>query len=205
MFAYIKGKLTYLEMNAAVIEAAGVGYMINISRNSSAMLARLKQEEKESAQLFTYLSVKEDGVDLFGFFTKEELSFFKLLITVSGVGPKAALSILSELTTAEFVAAVISEDKKAISAAQNVGPKTAARIILELKDKVSNISPEITVEAEPVIEIKAANKNKIRDVEDALSVLGYSRQEIAAHLKNIDIDRLDVDEIIKICLTSSLS
>ena len=144
------------------------------------------------------MAVREDGIELFGFMTEDELSYFKLLITISGVGPKAAISILSEMTPAKLAMAICSDDKKAISRANGIGPKTAARIILELKDKLkgqSFIDTEGTIAAEELSTSTPSGKRK--DAEDALTVLGYSRNEAAAALRTINTDELELDEIIR--------
>jgi Holliday junction DNA helicase RuvA len=128
MFSYVKGELAELNVGCATVEACGVGYALTISQTTHGKLTRIPQGE--IAKLYTYLSVREDGVELFGFYDTEELNFFKLLITVSGVGPKAALSILSAFTVSELTSAIIADKPKVISAAQGIGPKTASRIIL---------------------------------------------------------------------------
>ena len=146
------------------------------------------------------MAIREDDVELFGFYSLEELSAFKMLITVSGVGPKAAVSILSQLTPAKLAVAVCTEDKKAISQANGIGPKTAARIILELKDKLKNqISGEDLKDA-PTEIVTPGTSSKLSDAQDALAVLGYSRSEALTALKSIDTDNLELDEIIKLAL-----
>ena len=134
MFYYLKGTLEYRDATTCVIDCGGVGYKLTVSLITSESLAN-KLEQK--VKLFTYLAIREDGIELFGFETNEERVCFNQLITVSGVGPKAAMSILSIMTPDKFSLAVCTEDIKSISKAQGIGSKTAARIILELKDKVS--------------------------------------------------------------------
>ena len=137
MFYYISGKLAHLDPTFAVVDAGGVGYKLTISGSThAAMPHRLTVSEPPEVKLYSYMAVREDGVELFGFASEEELSSFKLLITVSGVGPKAALSILTQLTPQKLAIAICTEDKKAIAKANGIGPKTAARIVLELKDKL---------------------------------------------------------------------
>jgi Holliday junction DNA helicase RuvA len=155
----------------------------------------------EKQKLFTYLQVREDGCELFGFKTNDELSAFKLLITVSGVGPKAAMAILSLLTPDKLSYAIINEDTKAISRASGVGAKTAARVVLELKDKVSKqyfapseSSSVITPVAAPV-----KGKGNLSEALDALIVLGYSRAEAQKALTGID-PKLEVEKIIPLAL-----
>lgn len=199
MFYYINGKLAHLDPTFAVIDAGGIGYKLTISSTThAAMPHRLTTQEPPDVKLYTYMAVREDGIELFGFMTEDELSYFKLLITVSGVGPKAAISILSEMTPAKLAIAICSDDKKAISRANGIGPKTAARIILELKDKLkgqSFIDTEGTIAAEELSTSTPSGKRK--DAEDALTVLGYSRNEAAAALRTINTDELELDEIIR--------
>ena len=203
MFYYISGKLAALDPSYAVLDAGGVGYKLTISQNSySAMPPHLTTNEPPMVKLFTYMAVREDGVELFGFIDEDELSAFKLLITVSGVGPKAAISILSHLTPAKFAIAVCSDDKKSISQANGIGPKTAARIILELKDKLIGKNFEDSSEemGEDISASTRSLNDKRKDAQDALSVLGYSRNEIMTALKAIDTVSLELDEIIKLAL-----
>ena len=199
MFYYINGKLTHLDPAFAVIDANGIGYKLTISGTThAAMPHRLTTQEPPDVKLYTYMAVREDGIELFGFMTEDELSYFKLLITISGVGPKAAISILSEMTPAKLAIAICSDDKKAISRANGIGPKTAARIILELKDKLkgqSFIDTEGSITAEELTTSTPSGKKK--DAEDALTVLGYSRNEAAAALRTINTDELELDEIIR--------
>jgi Holliday junction DNA helicase RuvA len=201
MFYYISGKLAHLDPSFAVVDANGIGYKLTISGTTHAsMPPHLSVSEAPNVKLFTYMSVREDGIELLGFSTEEELSSFKLLITVSGVGPKAAISILSQLTPQKLAIAICTDDKKAIAKANGIGPKTAARIILELKDKFAkeNIS---TAEADIFEDIALPdNTNKRRDAEDALTVLGYSRSEAASVLRTIDTNALELDEIIRLAL-----
>ncbi len=201
MFYYINGKLAVLEPTFAVIDAGGVGYKMTISQNTySAMPPHLSVSEAPTVKLYSYMAIREDDVELFGFSSLEELSAFKMLITVSGVGPKAAISILSQLSPTKLAIAVCSEDKKSISQANGIGPKTAARIILELKDKLKG---QFDSDDENDVGITAAapsNSSKLGDAQDALAVLGYSKNEALTALKGIDTDTLELDEIIKLAL-----
>ncbi len=201
MFYYINGKLAALEPAFAVIDAGGVGYKMTISQSTySAMPPHRSVNEAPTVKLYSYMAVREDGVELFGFISQEELSAFKLLITVSGVGPKAAISILSQLSPAKLAVAVCTEDKKAISQASGIGPKTAARIILELKDKLKNQLDGDTLSDEPAISLNTSKTSKLSDAQDALAVLGYSKNEALSALRDIDTDALELDEIIKLAL-----
>ena len=202
MFYFIKGKLAYLDPFFAVIDASGVGYKLTISQNTHSLLSRNSSTQDETVSLYTHMSVREDGIELFGFATVEEADAFKMLITVSGVGPKAAISILSQLSPQKLNLAICTEDKKSISQANGIGPKTAARIILELKDKLSKTltsnSEDIFGEESPV----AINtqSNKLSDAQDALMALGYTRSEALNVLKTIDVASLEIDEIIRLAL-----
>lgn len=204
MFYYISGKLALLDPSFAVIDANGVGYRLTITQTTySAMPPYRSVEEAPTVRLYTYMAVREDGIELFGFSTEEELSSFKLLITVSGVGPKAAIAILSLLTPNKLALAICTEDKKSISQANGVGPKTAARIILELKDKMNKESfvSETNGVSENSIDTAPVEKsNKLSDAQDALTVLGYSKNEAITALKGIDTENLDVDDIIRLAL-----
>lgn len=203
MFYYISGKLAALEPSFAVVDAGGVGYRLSISYTTYSLLNHKANSEKnESTTLYTHMSVREDGVELFGFGTSEELEAFKLLVTVSGVGPKAAIAILSQMTPQKLTVAILSDDKKAISQANGVGPKTAARIILELKDKLAKVSftgDDSNVEIISATENIGAS-NKLSDAQEALIALGYSRNEAYNVLKTIDTSNMELDEIIRLAL-----
>ena len=203
MFYYISGKLAHLDPSFAVVDAGGVGYKLTISGTTHAsMPSYLTVSEPPTVKLYTYMSVREDGVELFGFSREEELSTFKMLITVSGVGPKAAISILTQLTPQKLAVAICTNDTKAIAKSNGVGPKTAARIVLELKDKLQK-ETVISDDGEKMIlsEVAGASASgKKRDAEDALTVLGYSRSEVSAALRGIDTDKLELDDIIRMAL-----
>ncbi|MBR4032122.1 MAG: Holliday junction branch migration protein RuvA [Clostridia bacterium] len=199
MFYYISGKLAYATPSTAVIDAGGVGYKLTISENTYNSLPPRHTVDAPIAKLFTYMAVREDGIELFGFASETELSSFKMLLSVSGVGPKAAISILSLLTPEKFALAVCTEDRKTISKANGIGPKTAARIILELKDKLlkeTDLNEVANSSIESVSPIKT-NSGKLAEAQDALLVLGYSRSEALNVLKSIDTQTLELEEIIK--------
>lgn len=201
MFYYISGEVAYTTPNLAVIDVNGVGYKLTISENTFSSLPRSVNSEKVKAKLYTYMSVREDGVELFGFISEAELSSFKMLLSVSGVGPKAAISILSLLTPEKFALAVCTEDKKTISKASGIGPKTAARIILELKDKLLK-QGNIDTTLKSGIEMQNApmpSSGKLSEAQDALMVLGYSRSEAMNALKSVDTS-LDLESMIKLAL-----
>lgn len=201
MFYYISGTLAHLELNTAVVDAGGVGYKLTISQTTYSSLPH-QTNATQSVKLYTHMAVREDGIELFGFATEDELEAFQMLITVSGVGPKAAISILSQLTPSRLVTAICADDKKAIAAANGIGPKTAARIILELKDKLNKLG--ITSEENDFISTESipaeSASSKRSDALDALMALGYSRNEATAVLKTIDVDALALDDIIRLAL-----
>ncbi len=203
MFYYISGKLAKLDGSFAVIDAGGVGFKMTISKSTYYRLSG--KESTNDVKLYTYMAVREDGTELFGFSSEEELSAFKLLITVSGVGPKAAISILSTLTPEKLALAICTEDKKAISQANGIGPKSAARIILELKDKlkadgISDTDNSTVAGTASELSGVADKSGKLSDAQDALTVLGYSRSEAAKVLATIDTASLELDDIIRLAL-----
>ena len=193
MFYHISGELVAIESNMAVSDCNGVGYCLTVSLNTQRYLKNPGQKVK----LYTHFSVREDGVELFGFYDTEERDTFKLLITVSGVGPKAAINILSALSPESFAVAVMNGDTKLISKAQNVGAKTAARIVLELKDKISktvqvgdDVSSEVVVGGGNVSE-------KMSEAQNALMVLGYKQSEASAALRGLNVQNMELEDIIR--------
>ncbi|MCQ2432115.1 MAG: Holliday junction branch migration protein RuvA [Clostridia bacterium] len=196
MFYYISGKLVLTEANAAVIDNQGIAYRLTISGSTH---AKLSSKIGGDAKLFTYLNVREDGLDLFGFYTQEELNAFRLLISVSGVGPKAAMSVLSQMSPEKFAVAVGMGDTKAISRAPGVGAKTAARIILELKDKIAKqLSQEEAAQGFSGDDFLPAKSN-VEEAVNALLVLGYTRGEAASVLKGMD-PAMPLEEMITAAL-----
>ena len=197
MIYHVNGTLEYCEPSFCVIDCMGVGYKLTISDNTySSIVGSVGQK----AKLLTFLKTSEDGVELFGFKTNDELEAFKLLITVSGVGPKAAMAILSLLTPDRLSMAISSEDTKAIAKANGIGPKTAARVILELRDKIIKMpftteSPE----AITVASVKTAKSANLSEALEALCVLGYTRSDAQRALAGID-PKLDVSKIIPLAL-----
>lgn len=197
MFYFINGTLALLKPSLAVVSAGGVGFKLTISDNTHAALAG---KEKTEVRLFTHLSVREDDMELFGFFTEQELDAFKLLITVSGVGPKAAMAILSAFTPDKFVLAVATEDKKSIAKANGIGPKTAARIILELHDKLSAPAGGTLDAALAGAVPLPKGDGKMNEAQEALAVLGYNRTQILSALGAIDTAHMEVEDIIRAAL-----
>lgn len=191
MFYYVNGTVAEIEAGLAVIDCSGVGYACATTNYT---LSQLKKGER--AKLYTYLNVREDAMEMFGFASQSELRSFKMLIGVSGVGPKAALSILSSTTPQQLSMAVVMGDEKALTAAPGIGKKIAQRIILELKDKLIKEQGGFEAGSGAAAAMPAQN-NKAGEAAAALAVLGYSPQEIAAALKGIDMDALPLEEIIR--------
>ncbi len=194
MIYHLNGELVLCDMTVAVIDCGGVGYKLLISGNT---LGKISGKVGEKVKLFTYMKLGENSVELCGFTDEDELETFKLLIEVSGVGSKSALSILSLMTPSKLAMAIGAGDAKAIAKAQGIGPKTAQRIILELKDKMAK---QITVDTDTgeVITETSVGEN-MTDAIDTLIVLGYKRGEAAAALKGID-PRLPLEEVIRLAL-----
>lgn len=191
MIYSLNGTLTYTDPTTAVVECAGVGYGCRVTYNT---LRQLPDTGKQ-VFLFTYMNVREDAVDLFGFYTKEELECFKLLTTVNGVGPKAAISILSELTPNAVCAAISTGDTKTITRAQGVGTKVAQRIVLELKDKVGMAVSDEGIENSDISSANSAQGGKSEAI-SALMALGYSQSEAKSAVSKCDTSR-DTEQIIK--------
>ena len=190
MIYNVRGTLTYTDVNYAVVECGGVGFKCFVSMTTLKELPPLGKE----ANLYTYLAVREDAMDLFGFATQQELDAFKLLITVSGVGPKAAMAVLSVLPPDRLSIAVSSGDVKSIQSAQGVGKKTAERIVLELKDKMLGIAPS---NAAAVQSIQAVASNS--DAQEAVEVLvslGFNQSDAATVVSAMD-KGLSVDDMIR--------
>lgn len=192
MFYYLSGTVAEIEANLAVIDCGGVGYACATTNYT---LSQLKRGEK--AKLYTFLNVREDAVELYGFSSQSELHSFKLLLGVSGVGPKAALAILSANTPANLAMAVVMGDEKALTAVPGIGKKIAQRIILELKDKLAKEQTSFAGEAGGSITPVSIPGDKAREAAAALAVLGYSTSEVAAALKGLPIDTLPLEEIIR--------
>lgn len=198
MIHCLTGDVIYIDQtaSAAVIDCAGVGYRVSVSTNT---LPKLRERYGEKIRVYTHMQVREDAVELFGFYDTEELDAFRLLITVSGVGPRGALAILSVLTPKGLCDAVMSDDRRAISRAQGIGQKTAARVVLELKDSLSKVFPTALREASAKGSVRNASpaaSSKMSDARDALTVLGFSAADAARALGSVDTDG-DVEEIIK--------
>jgi len=200
MFYYLEGTVALISQNLAVIDIGGAGYACMTTLNT---LSRLETGKK--AKLFTYCNVKEDAFDIYGFYGISEKRAFEQLLSVSGVGPKVALAILSSASPESLALAIIGDDETTLTLAPGVGKKLAQRIILELKDKVSKEMPALKASGfVPQSDSAGQSGSKQRDAAAALTVLGYSQGEITAAMRTIDIDALTVEEIIREVLKSSI-
>ena len=193
MFYYLDGTVAELLPYLAVIDCGGVGYACKTTNNT---LASLKKGQR--GKLYTYLNVGEDVFDLYGFATQKELATFKLLIGVSGVGPKAALAVLSAGTPESLAMAIVTGDEKALTAAPGIGKKIAQRIILELKDKMARESGgELDFSGGKGAPAAAVFSNQATEAAQALAVLGYTSAEVSMALKGVDVEGLPLEEIIR--------
>lgn len=192
MFYYLNGTVAHMGPYLAVIDCGGVGYAC---RTTNTTQAQLKLGEK--GKLYTYLNVREDAMELYGFASQEELNLFELLLSVSGVGPKAALSILSANNPANLALSIITGDEKALTCAPGIGKKIAQRVILELKDKLAKGQTIGGGEAYGGTGVTVIPENKLSEASAALAVLGYAQSEINVALKGIDMDSLTLEQIIK--------
>lgn len=190
MFYYLNGTVTILDTNLAVVDCGGVGYACHTTNYTLSKLQIGRQ-----ARLFTYCNIREDAFDIFGFSTREELNCFEMLLSVSGVGPKAALAVLSVVSPDQFTLCVMTQDAKTLTMAQGVGKKMAERILLELKDKVAGAQMELSTADLGV----PATRNGSRSAEAtaALASLGYSQAEIGQALKGLDAEKLSTEEIVR--------
>ncbi len=192
MLAYIKGSLEMKYKNYVVIDVGGLGYKVFMSENAINSLGEIG----EAIKVHTYYRVREDDISIYGFKTQEELRMFELLISVSGVGAKSALVMLSCIEPSEFAIAVISNNVKLLTQVPGIGPKSAQRIILELKDKLKAEQSELDeekLENQKLNSIKVSEN--IQEATSGLMVLGYTRKDIA--FKHLDVDSLSVEDLIK--------
>lgn len=192
MFYYVQGTVTHMAAGLAVIDCGGVGYACRTTTNTLSGLNRGKVHK-----LYTYLYVKEEIFELYGFATEAELNSFQMLLGVSGVGPKAALAILSYNSPEGLAMAIVSGNEKALTAAPGIGKKIAQRIILELKDKLAKGQLSIGGMESFAGGITIIPEDKTAEASAALAVLGYSQQEIMLAMKGLDLDNLTLEEIIK--------
>ncbi|MBE5945019.1 MAG: Holliday junction branch migration protein RuvA [Lachnospiraceae bacterium] len=194
MFAYIKGKVEHIGIDYIVIENNGIGFRINTSTIVASKLSLHQQ-----VTIYTHLNVREDDMSIFGFMTEDELSVFRLLISISGIGPKGALAILSTLSIDELRIAVLSDDHKAIAKANGVGAKTAQRVVIELKDKfkLNDVLGGVSKD-----DLPDYNTNDIiTETAMALTSLGYSNVEALRAIKKVQgADKMSVEELLKAAL-----
>jgi Holliday junction DNA helicase RuvA len=195
MYAYIKGKLEARGSDYIIIEAGGVGYRIYTTQNTLEEAGRLGLGQEFKA--YTHLYVREDVMDLFGFATNEELSVFKLLLTVSGIGPKVALSLLSAVSPSKLSLAVITDDARTLTRAQGVGNKMAQRIILELKDKIKKEQIALAADIGPELPQEPHAGSRWSEAVSALMVLGYTQAEAGRAVASSYSDGLELEEIIR--------
>ena len=191
MFYYLNGTIAEIGANLAVVDCGGVGYACATTNYT---LAQLKRGEK--VKLYTYLHVREEIFEIYGFASQGELNSFKMLLGVSGVGPKAALAILSATTPDQLALAIVTGDEKTLMAAPGIGKKIAQRIILELKDKLSKDPGSFAAASGASVAIPVRN-DKSGEAAAALAVLGYTSQDISVALKGLDMDSLPLEEIIR--------
>ena len=199
MFYYLDGTVAEILPYLAVIDCGGVGYAC---KTTNTTLAQLKKGQR--GKLYTYLDVGENAFGLYGFATANELNSFKLLIAVSGVGPKAALSILSATTPERLATAIITGNEKALMVAQGIGKKTAQRIILELKDKLAQGQIAPGEESYGGTGVTVIPQDKASEATAALAVLGYGPAEITVALKGLDLETLSLEEIVRQALKNMI-
>ncbi|MGN0496742.1 MAG: Holliday junction branch migration protein RuvA [Lachnospiraceae bacterium] len=194
MIGYIKGTIEDISTDSIVLDHNGIGYLIYTSQM---VIGRLVQT-KECVKVYTYMHVREDEITLYGFLDKEELNTFKLLLTINGIGPKAALSILSSLSVSDLTYAVMTGDAKAITRANGIGQKGANRIIMELKDK---LKIDDVLESEHITTLDVKGGDSISDTVLALVSLGYTEAEAMKAIKQVDGAKdMGTDELLKLAL-----
>lgn len=199
MYAFIKGRIAYRQLDAIVVEAGGVGYRI---QTAPGLLERFGRDGDETT-VYTHLIVREDVMALFGFATREELSMFEMLLTVSGIGPKVASAVLSVVSPSRFAMAVVTGDARTLTQAPGLGKKGAERIILELKDKLKGASATAAADGGPVEVVpQGAGEDGIRRSEavSALVVLGFSASEAGRVVEKVHHPGMETEEIIRAAL-----
>lgn len=190
MFAYIKGTLEEKMSNYVVVETMGIGYKIFMSRNAILQIGEIG----DNVKVYTHYHVREDDISLYGFLSNEELKMFELLLSVSGIGAKSAITMLSNISPSEFAMSIIKNDITKLTKIPGIGPKSAQRIVLELKDKLKNEQNiEANEEAQAVIE---KNENTDEAIA-ALQILGYNKKEIEKALEKFDYKSMEIEDIIR--------
>lgn len=193
MFYYLNGEITLMDDSLAVVDCGGVGYACHTTAYT---LSRLRIGQ--TAKLYTYCNIREDAFDIFGFSSRDELRCFELLLGVTGVGPKAAIAILSATSPERFTLAIMTQDERTLTAAQGIGKKLAQRIILELKDKMGAVS-EVDLSAPSAASAPTAG-SALALAQAALAELGYSSAEIGAALKGVQTEGKSTEDIVRQCL-----
>ncbi|MBR6504241.1 MAG: Holliday junction branch migration protein RuvA [Clostridia bacterium] len=191
MYSYIKGSLEIKSNGFIVIDNNGIGYKIFMSENGIETLGEIG----DNVKVYTYYHVREDNISLFGFTSNEELRMFELLISVSGVGAKSAINMLSSITPSDFALAIISNDISSLIKVPGIGAKSAQRIILELKDKLK--TEEAISKADSKIKVAIKQNNNSEEAIAALQVLGYNKKEVEKVIEKIDTTALSVEDIIR--------
>ena len=197
MFYYLNGTLAVLETPIAVLDCGGVGYQLTVSNVTAALLG---DKIGKPTKLLTHLAVREDGVELFGFISREERESFMKLTSVSGIGPKAAMSILSTMTPDDLALAIASEDTKAIARAPGIGAKTAARVVLELKDKITKDMMSASPQSFGMAPVSMPMGGALTDATEALMALGYDKNTVLSALKGVDTKGADAGALIRLAL-----
>ena len=197
MFAYVKGSLEGKANNYVVIDVSGIGYKVFMSETAIENLGEIGDQVK----VYTHYHVREDDISLYGFLTNEELRMFELLISVSGVGAKSAITMLSNISPSSFALAVISNDTTKLVKIPGIGAKTAARIVLELKDKLKSEDSINNSKASKDIKEAIKDDDKVSEAISALQVLGYNKKEIEKAFEKLDKDTLSVEDLIRKGLT----
>jgi Holliday junction DNA helicase RuvA len=193
LFYYLRGEVAAIDLNLVVLDCGGVGFQVNTTTNT---LAGLKVGQQ--AKLFTYCAIREDAFDIYGFSTRQELETYKLLTSITGVGPKAALGILSTVTPDGLQMAVVTQNEKLLTSAPGVGKKTAQRILLELKDKMGAITElDFSSGSTSAPGAPLGSGSKAAEAVSALQVLGYDQSSINGAMKGIQVENLEVQDIIK--------
>ena len=199
MFYYLRGEVALIDLNLVVLDCGGVGFSVNTTTNT---ISRLKIGQQE--RLYTYCSIREDAFDIYGFYQKSELDAFKQLISVTGVGPKAALAILSSVTPDGLRMAVVTQNEKTLTAAPGVGKKIAQRILLELKDKMGAVAEIDLGAGDGGVVMPTGPDSSATEAIMALQVLGYDQNTINVALKGIDTKSMSTQDIIKAALKAMM-
>ena len=193
MYAYIKGTLEEKNKDSIVIDVGGIGYKIFLSEQSLSKLGELG----EIIKVYTHYHVREDNISLYGFLSNEELKMFELLIQVSGIGAKTAITMLSNITPSQFAVAIITDDIKTLTKIPGVGSKSTQRMVLELKDKLKT---EDAISKDTEVKAKVMDNENIEEAIQALQILGYNKGVINKAIEKLDLNGLSTEEIIKIAL-----